>query len=196
MDMLRLSLRNLDKIIWVAFVVVCALPRVGRTDDSPAASPLVELRQAGEALADVEPDSVRTQRPELLLQSGVKDSAVSVQLAAQQVVASEQPAPRNFRSEIKEAIRGAVHEEIAREAMGRPVLPGSVASGKGNPKDSDSAENGRGDAANSKSAALQSQLARHNQAVSQAKSQGKSAINEKLQLHPGNGVPGRGQALH
>jgi len=193
--MLRLSLRNLRKIIWVAFVVVCAVPRVGQADVLGSASPLAELRQAAEALADVEPDSVRPQRPELLLQTGVKDSAVSAQLAAQQVAASERPAPRTFRSEIKEAIRSAVHAEIAREAMGRPMLPGPLGSGKGNHKESEPADNAHGNAANSKSAALQSQLARHNQAVSQARGQSKSEINDKLLLHPAKGVPGGGQAL-
>ena len=166
-------------------------PAAVLADAGPA--PLVELRAAAEAQADIDPDAPTWPRKEgVLLRLPHEASAVtkaeSLTGASHTKLASEVS-----RVAIKEAIRGAVHEAVAREVADRPRLALGPSSGKGTPKANETAENDRSDAGQSRAAAAQSQQARQNQAVSQANrmARGQSAKRMSTTI-PG---PGKTKAL-
>ncbi len=187
------TLLSLLALVWALLV-----PRLGFSDGG--SSPLAELRLAGEALADVEPERPVAPPRELLPAQPVREGSAAV--AAVSVVRGEEvtePARdkgvgRQLRAELKETIRSAIHDEIEREVQQRPSVPGALSARKGVQKSGDSSENGRSEAAQSKSAALSSQQARQNQAVAEAKKENKGQMN-KLLLPPSVGMPGKGQAL-
>ncbi len=170
-------------------------PRVGLAEGGT--TPLGELRVAAEALADVDPDLVlpppRSRQAPPVLHDSTSASASDGTPDSRQNNSHKD----SFRSEIKEAIHGAVRAEIAREAMGRPVLAQQRERSKGSAQSNDSAESGRGEAGASGKAALQAQQAHRNQAVSQAKKEGKgeSLMNGKSMNPSPKDSSGKPQAL-
>ncbi len=164
----------------------------GRAELAP--SPLVELRAAAEALADVEPDAPAVPHKEAIPTILPRDTTATAKAEGLTLSANPAPSPGAARANVKEAIRSAIHEEVGRELVDRPSIVKRFERGKGTPKQADSADNGRSEAGQSRAAALQSQQARQNQAVSQANKETRGQSG-KLVTPPVMGPPPRGQAL-
>jgi hypothetical protein len=96
------------------------MPRVGHSEGG--ITPLAELRVAAEALADVDPDLVLPPQRSRQIPPVIHDSTAAAATHGTADSRQDNSHKESFRSEIKEAIHGAVRAEIAREAMGRPVL--------------------------------------------------------------------------
>ncbi len=171
------------------------MPRVGHSEGG--VTPLAELRVAAEALADVDPDLVLPQQRSREIPPVIHDSTAAAATHGTADSLKDNSRQESFRSEIKEAIHGAVRAEIAREAMGRPVLAQPRDRSKGSAQPNDSIDSGRGEAGASGKAALQAQQAHRNQAVSQAKKAGKgeSLMNGKSMSPSPKDFSGKPQAL-
>lgn len=171
------------------------MPRVGHSEGG--ITPLAELRVAAEALADVDPDLVLPQQRSRQIPPVIHDSTAAAATHGTADSRQDNSHKESFRSEIKEAIHGAVRAEIAREAMGRPVLAQQRDRSKGTSKPNDSFDSGRGEAGASGKAALQAVQAHQNQAVSQARKAGKgeSLMNGKPMNPSPKDISGKSQAL-
>jgi len=170
-------------------------PRVGLAEGGT--TPLGELRVAAEALADVEPDLVLPPQRSRETPPVIHDATAAAATHGTADSRQDNSPKESFRSEIKEAIHGAVRAEIAREAMGRPVLAQQRDRSKGSAQPNDSNDSGRGEAGASGKAALQAQQAHQNQAVSQARKAGKgeSLMNGKPMNPSPKDFSGKPQAL-
>ena len=179
---------------WIlgALLAFLSSAQEGRADLLP--SPLSELRAAAEALADVEPDALPVPRRESVPAALPRETAAAAKAESLTSAANLGLPQSPLRPSLKDAIRSAVHEEVGREFVERPSIVKGIERGKGTPKPADSAENGRSEAGQSRAAALQSQQARQNQAVSQANKEPKGQSG-KLVTPPVMVPPSRGQAL-
>lgn len=152
-----------------------ALGLPGRSQAQALPAPLAEMRAAGEALADVEPELPSPPRRDALppaalasngghekeaasAKDGAKDSAKdSAAMAA---------ARASARAELHAAVRSAVHSEIAREVQSVGRSANGLALGRANKA---SGEPSRGEAAHANEAAAQAQQARLNREVSRGR---------------------------
>ncbi len=112
-------------------------PRVGLAEGGT--TPLGELRVAAEALADVDPDLVLPPQRTRETPPVIHDSTAAAATHGTADSRQDNSHKESFRSEIKEAIHGAVRAEIAREAMGRPVLAQQRDRSKGSAQPNDAA---------------------------------------------------------
>lgn len=193
-----MTTRSMGLHRWVvlgAMLLGLLVPRVGLAEGGT--TPLGELRVAAEALADVDPDLVLPPQRTRETPPVIHDSTAAAATHGTADSRQDNSHKESFRSEIKEAIHGAVRAEIAREAMGRPVLAQQRDRSKGSAQPNDAAESGRGEAGASGKAALQAQQAHRNQAVSQAKKAGKgeSLMNGKPMNPSPKDFFGKPQAL-
>lgn len=174
-----------------AMLVLLIAPLSVRAELGP--SPLLELRAAAEAHADVDPDAVAVPRRDSLPVALPHEVTASVKADTLTVRAEAKAAGVSGRVDLKEAIRGAVHAEIAREVTDRPQVGSALGAGKGTPKPNETGESGRSEVGLSRAAAMQSQQARQNQAVSQANKAARGQ-SEKL-MGPTIIPPGKTKAL-